>query len=541
MSAAAQVAEFKPKNGSQRSERDYALTLLDAVSAPVMITDPSGRIVRLNQACERLTGYASDEIKDRCYWELQPAPADSSGGSPGLGRLAHHPLGPTGELCWAAKDGRCLLINWTNSAIHGQDGQVESVVSTGVEVTERAENRELCADPIIDEHGSRTGAAAAATDITERRNAAEELHRSRQMLELVLDNIPQRVFWKDLKSAFLGCNRAFAEDMHLHDRGEVAGKNDYDLVAPELAARYAAEDRQVIDSGSPILNKVYSLRRADGSLLWLQTSKIPLHDRSGRVIGILGAYDDITEQKLNEQAVTHYAAELERSNADLEHFAYVASHDLQEPLRMVTSYVQLLAEDYGGRLDAEADDYIRFAVDGAKRMQQLIQDLLAYARVNSGVRQFTWINCNRVMDEVITNLNLAIAEAGASVIYDSLPSVVGDHSQLYQVFFNLVGNALKYRSSDPPLIRIDAELQEPAAAGCRPDWLFSVRDNGIGIAEQYFDRIFVIFQRLHARSDFEGTGLGLAICRKIIERHQGRIWVESQAGHGATFYFTLPA
>lgn len=233
------------------------------------------------------------------------------------------------------------------------------------------------------------------------------------------------------------------------------------------------------------------------------------------------------------QDLEQSVAELGRSNADLQQFAYVASHDLQEPLRMVSSYTQLLARRYKGKLDADADEFIAFAVDGANRMQRLIQDLLAYSRVNTGGRQFEPTSMETVLHSALDNVVNAVKESQAIITHDPLPTVTGDAKQLAQLFQNLLSNAIKFSGPQPPRIHISAK---PADG----QWLFFVRDHGIGIDPQYTDRIFVIFQRLHTRDEYPGTGIGLAICKKIVERHGGRIWVESEPGKGATFCFTLP-
>ena len=226
--------------------------------------------------------------------------------------------------------------------------------------------------------------------------------------------------------------------------------------------------------------------------------------------------------------------QLQRSNEDLAQFASVASHDLQEPLRAVASFLQLLAQRYRGRLDAEADEFIGFAVDGAKRMQNLINDLLAYSRVGTRSKPFEPVDCERALDTALANLQVALEESGAVVTHHPLPSAWGDGVQLTQLFQNLIGNASKFHRSEPPRIEVAARRQGA-------EWLFSVRDNGIGIEPQYFDRIFQIFQRLHSRDQYPGTGIGLAICKRIVERHGGRIGVESEPGRGSIFWFTLPA
>jgi signal transduction histidine kinase len=226
-------------------------------------------------------------------------------------------------------------------------------------------------------------------------------------------------------------------------------------------------------------------------------------------------------------------AALQRSNTELEQLAYVASHDMQEPLRMVASYLQLIAQRYRGRLDADADEFIGYAVDGAKRMQALINDLLEYSRVGTKARPFEPTDCAKVVADALANLRIAVKESGAEVTHDALPVVMGDSRQLLQLFQNLIGNALKFRREAPPRIHVGVAAQDDC-------WRFSVSDNGIGIAAEYHERIFVLFQRLHGRGDYPGTGIGLAVCKRIVDRHGGRISVQSAPGAGSTFHFTIP-
>jgi signal transduction histidine kinase len=234
-----------------------------------------------------------------------------------------------------------------------------------------------------------------------------------------------------------------------------------------------------------------------------------------------------------EKDLAQKVDELARSNADLEQFAYVASHDLQEPLRMVVAYTQLLSERYHGKLDENADKFLGYASEGAQRMQILIQDLLAFSRVGRNNAAIGTVDCNAVVEEVLQTLASAIQESGAVVTHGELPSVWADRTQLAQVFQNLVGNAIKFRGKEPPVVSVQAEKTAQR-------WQFSVSDNGIGIAPEFAENIFVVFQRLHARTEYPGNGIGLAICKKIVERSGGKIWVESQTGSGSSFKFTIP-
>jgi signal transduction histidine kinase len=234
------------------------------------------------------------------------------------------------------------------------------------------------------------------------------------------------------------------------------------------------------------------------------------------------------------RALEESVDELTRSNADLQQFAYVASHDLQEPLRMVASYTQLLAKRYKGQLDTDADEFIGYAVDGANRMQRLINDLLSYSRITTRDKPFKPVDCNEALESALDNLKMVIEKEQVVVTHDPLPTIVADGTQLVQLFQNLISNAIKFRrEAVPPRVHLSATRDDR-------EWRLAIRDNGIGIDPQYADRIFVIFQRLHTIADYPGTGIGLALCKKIVERHGGRIWMESQPGHGATFYFTFP-
>jgi signal transduction histidine kinase len=240
------------------------------------------------------------------------------------------------------------------------------------------------------------------------------------------------------------------------------------------------------------------------------------------------------DSELKAQAqLRQTAKDLERSNGDLQQFAYIASHDLQEPLRMITSYLQLLERRYHAQLDGDAQEFIAYAVDGARRMQTLIHDLLAYSRVETKRKPLAYVDLNQMMEQVLQHLQPAIADRQAQIVYERLPHMVADPSQMLQLFQNLIGNGIKFNREDCPAVHISAQRLER-------EWLFTVSDNGIGISPEHSERIFVIFQRLHTRKEYEGSGIGLSICKKIVERHGGRIWLESKAGEGTRFFFTIP-
>jgi PAS domain S-box-containing protein len=380
---------------------------------------------------------------------------------------------------------------------------------------------------------------------------------------MILDSVPAYIWYKDRDNRILRVNRPAAESMG-KAVADLEGQSAYDLY-PDEAANYHRDDLEVIQSGRPKRGILEQVVTGSGDKIWAQTDKVPYRNERGDIIGVIVFAVDVTERQRAQEEVRTLNAELEQrvrertaqfeaanqhlkreiaerqravaelalSNAELELFASVASHDLQEPLRMVSSYMELLSQRYRGQLDEKADRWIGFAVEGAARMKELIHDLLEFSRVGTRGKPMAPTDSGRVFDAVVANLQTAIAESGAVVTRGPLPTVRADATQLTQVLQNLIGNGLKYRGLQRPEIRVAAERRAD-------DWLFSVHDNGIGIDPKFAERIFVIFQRLHTREEYPGTGIGLALCKKVVERHGGHIWVESQPGQGATFYFTLP-
>lgn len=373
----------------------------------------------------------------------------------------------------------------------------------------------------------------ARREIEEREMAEIALSEHAKLYEILYQKAPHTYFSASPTGVVQTANKS-ASNMLGYPLEEFIGMNVIELYADTPDGKEKASRlRMEIQEGKEVSGEELQMKRADGSLVWVSLTVQNVQDDEGNLISSLGMVVDITERKEAEAKLKQHTDELARSNADLQQFAYVASHDLQEPLRMVSSYTQLLARRYKGRLDEDADTYIEYAVDGARRMQRLIQDLLVYSRVGSGETPLVLKDVNVIVNDALTNLRAAIESSDAEITLGPLPEITCEPSQITQLFQNIIGNAIKYRGDDPPHICISAERDER-------EWTFSVKDNGIGIDRKFSDRIFVLFKKLHAIEEYEGTGIGLAICKKIVERQGGRIWVDSEAGHGSNFQFTVP-
>jgi len=384
--------------------------------------------------------------------------------------------------------------------------------------------------PRLDAHGEILDWIGMASDVTPRKIAEETLRESEERLRLFIEYAPAALAMFDREMRYLQASHRWLADFGLSGRN-VIGVSHYD-VFPEVPERWKEAHRRGL-AGEILRSENDRFERADGSVQWIKWEIRPWYETSGRIGGIVIFSEDTTARKFAEEALRRKADELQRSNKDLEQFAYVASHDLQEPLRMVAAYTQLLAERYRGKLDANADQYIAYAVEGATRMQALIQDLLAFSRVGRNGRERQDVDSKEAVAEAVENLKASIAESGAVLTSGGLPTVQANRSQLVQLFQNLIGNAIKFRGKDCPRIHVSSEQ----AGG---EWIFAIADNGIGIAAEHRDRIFEIFQRLHARTEYPGNGIGLSICKKIVEQHGGRIWVESESGRGSTFKVGWP-
>ena len=466
--------------------QDYAIFMLD----------PEGRVVTWNSGAERIKGYHAAEIIGRDFSCFYPQ-ADVE-----LGK-------PQALLRQAAEFGRAEIEQWR-------------VRKNGSRFLSH-----LVITAVRDAAGSLLGFSEISRDLTERR---ESEARYRGLLEAA----PDAMVVVDAAGGIVLLN-AQAELVFGYRRDELLGRKVVDIIPTGFVERLIADGaRSSAEAAAQQMGAGIELvgRCKNGREFPIEIMLSPLHSADGLLV--TAAIRDISGRKQTEAKLNSAIVELRRSNDELEQFAYIASHDLQEPLRMVASYTQLLARRYKGRLDADADEFIGYAVDGANRMQQLILDLLAYSRAGTSGGVPQKISSESALQVAEGNLQVAILESGATVTHDPLPEVTMDAAQLAQVLQNLIGNAIKYRGVEPPRVHVTSVPTEAA------EWQFAVRDNGIGIEAQYFDRIFVLFQRLHGRGEFEGTGIGLAICRKVLERIGGRIWVESEYQQGSTFSFAVP-
>jgi PAS domain S-box-containing protein len=495
---------------SERKETEAKYRgLLEAAPDAMVVVHQDGEIVLLNLQAEKQFGYRRDELVGQMVKNIIPegfAERLIADGTRTAAQALAQQIGTGIELYGRRKDGSEFPIEIMLSPLESTEG---------ILVT------------------------AAIRDITDKKLAQEETQQQQHLLQLIIESIADGVVVADCSGKFLLFNSAAKRCLGIGATNTDPDQwsERYGTYLPDTVTPYPSDDLPLVRAlrGENVDSTEVFIRNAevpDGRLLDITGG--PLRDEGGALRGGVVVFHDITERKKSEEQLVKTVRELKRSNEELQQFAYVASHDLQEPLRMVASYTQLLAKRYKGRLDSDADEFIAYAVDGSNRMQGLIQDLLVYSRAGTNGKVLHEISSENALKEALANLRATIQESGAVVTHDSLPAITTDDTQLAQVFQNLVGNAIKYRSAEVPRVHVSATKYGGK------EWVFSVRDNGLGIDPQYFERIFILFQRLHGRKDFKGTGIGLAICKKILERLGGRIWVESQAKKGSTFYFALP-
>ena len=384
-------------------------------------------------------------------------------------------------------------------------------------------------------------------DINARHRAETLLAQERNLLRSLIDAIPDHIYVKDLECRYVLDNVAHRRFLNVERMEDLTGKTAFDFFPKTLASIYQDDDRSVLESGTPILNREEPAVTADGRLVWLSTTKVPLRNLDNQLTGIVCISSDINERKLSEEKLRVFAAQLERSNTELRDFASVASHDLQEPLRKIRAFADRLRVKCGAQLREEGLDYLDRMQNAAGRMQTLIQDLLTLSHVTSRAQPFVEVDLAAVMKEVLSDLEVRIEQTEAKIEVGRLPVIDADPVQMRQLFQNLLSNALKFhKPGQSPEVVVLAKVlpaREHQIAGAGPgDDLVQimVMDNGIGFEEQFVEQIFTLFQRLHSRQEYEGTGIGLAVCRKIAHRHGGSIVAKSEKGQGATFIVRLP-
>lgn len=438
--------------------------------------------------------------------------------------------------------GKNLLAELSQFRNNGLFDLYVSVVETG-ETVDREFSYEHERDTIVWLHivavKLNDGLAVTFRNITDRKRAEIALRDSEERFRAIFEQAAVGIAKTALCGQFMRVNPGFCQIVR-YGESELLQKNWQAITHPDDIEADREYVRALLSGNIQTFSMEKRLVCKDEAVRWANVTVSAMRDANGTPQYLVCAIEDISQRKLVQELLqasldtqTRYAQELTRSNAELEQFSYVASHDLQAPLSTIAGYAQLLEKRCHNQLDAQGNKFIRNIVNSCGRMQALIDDLLEYSRVGRSEKPFDVIDCNLVFEDACANLQLAIRQDQASVTRGDLPRVRGDSFQLLQLFQNLIGNAIKYRSSEAPMVRVSASRQGDS-------WVFSVQDNGIGIAEQYHPRIFQLFQRLHSQKQYSGTGIGLAICQRIVERHGGRLWVESEPNRGSTFYFSIP-
>jgi PAS domain S-box-containing protein len=467
-------------------------------SGPFMIRDDQDRIVHWSEGCSRLYGFAREQALGQVSFSLLktrfPAPLED------IHALLRRTGQWEGELTHIRADGTALVVAslW-----------------------------------ILHNRTSIPAVLEISTDITRLKEAEDALRRSEEQMRVATMAAEIGVWsWKSGENKVTvsaNWRRLYGVD----PEAQVTFRTWRDAIHPEDRDRVLKE-HNAITQANPEFSIEYRVLNPDGITRWIVDRGRTRFDSRGQPIEMAGINLDITKRKRAEEALLHTSHELARSNKDLESFAYIASHDLQEPLRTIAGFLQLLEQKAGNQLDDKAKQYIQFAVDGSKRMHQMITDLLAYSRAGMQSNTPRAVDLRASLEQAMASIRKSIEDSGASVVIGDLPSVRADPTQMLQVFQNLLGNAIKFRSERPLEIEVGAEQEQHF-------WKLWIKDNGIGFDPEFQDKIFQIFQRLHSRQKYSGSGIGLSICKKIIERHGGNIWVETKPNIGSTFYFTLPS
>ncbi len=494
------ITERKKSEEKLHKSEEQFRAAFDKGAIPMVLTSMDGNFIQPNPAFCNLLGYSEKDLKKMNFKQITH-PDHLGVNIEGLNALRRGDI-PSFRLekKYIRKSGESVWVDMSTAPVRDKAGNLEYLVTH-------------------------------VQDINERKKAESELSRSREKLEVALECGNIGIWERNLLNDTLTCDNRMCQIFGIKSRNKEVSFED--LINEEDIRHFDDVVHKALKDGSSF-ETVFRTKPENGITKYITTNAVLNKNENGETVSMTGVCFDVTAMKEGaEKAVMKLNEELLRSNMELESFAYVASHDLQEPLRMVSSFTQMLERKYHDQLDQDARDYIKFAVDGAKRMYELINGLLEYSRIQTRGTGFSSVNMNKVYDKVVQNLSLKISEKGAKITKTKLPFINADESQMIQLLQNLVENGIKF-SRDIPRIHISGELRDGKH-------LISVSDNGMGIDRQYFERIFKIFQRLMPKEEFEGTGIGLAICRRIVERHNGKIWVESEPGKGSTFHFIIPS
>ena len=537
------ITERKNAEEALNQSQKLLYDIINGFPSPIFVKDIEGRFIIINNKLEELLGAKNEEVKGKTDYDTITK------------ELADYYRTNDQKVL---EEGKAMLFEEEADLIDGKHTFIANKF------------------PIYDINGKPYGIGSISTDITERKLLEEKV----QNLADVVESSNDAIITKSLEGIITSWNKG-AEKIYGYNSEEVIGKNISILVPSSLKNEISDLIEKIIQ-GKQILHYDTLRVKKNGALINVSITLSPIMDSSKKLVAISTISRDITESKKAEEKMQELLSELQSSseeltssneelqatseelktsneelqlqmdseveakrqieeiasklkvsNKELEQFAYVASHDLQEPLRMVTSFTQLLERQYKGQLDKDADEYIGFIVEGTHRMKYLIEDLLEFSRLNTEAKEFELAYLEMVLDDVLLNLQLSIKENNAKITHDPLPTLTVDLMQIRQLFQNLISNAIKFHGDETPEIHISAQKTGS-------EWIFSVNDKGIGIDSKHQELIFGVFKRLHTRDEYKGTGIGLSICKRIVERHSGRIWVESEPGKGSTFYFTIP-
>ena len=535
------ITDRKKVENALKNSREEFKTLIE--NSPLGITrfDRNLRYVFINSAGANIMGFPQEKYIGKTYNEIGTPEELLSTVEPLLKRIFKTGKPENFEFTIPGPEG-LKYYESRNIPEFDENGNVKSVLAVAADITQQKKAQDVLKeahDTLELKVRERTKELKKSNkqlkkEIEERKNAEEALKESEERFKILFEYAPDPYFLTDMEGNFLGGNKA-AERLINFKKEEIIGKNLLELgllTGDQVTNALDLLSRNI--EGFATGPEEFILTRKDGKKIPVEITGYPIEIRGQKLV--LGMARDISERKKSEEKLKETIHELKRSNDELQQFAYITSHDLQEPLRTIASFTQLLERRYKNKLDADADEFIDFIVDAATRMKEMIQGLLDYSRIGTRGGEFNFTDIEEVLTTVLSNLHAAIMESGAKITYDKLPSVIADRNQLIQVFQNLISNAIKFkREGVAPEIHISAIKNEK-----KEEFIFSVSDNGIGLEHQYKDKIFEVFKRLHTIDEYKGAGIGLAISKKIIERHGGRIWVESELGNGSTFYFTLP-